>query len=364
MNSCPFCDKEIDAKDIVCPHCEKSIVDAPTAVIDKPLLEDEQKKVEEPFKELQKVPLYRRPVFYAALIITVIITVLAGAGIGTFYYLKVSRQSSFKQKIKSVWLDVSQQSKAFSQTTQATSNSAELKNISDEASTLYELVTRKQTEVATLETPTDYEYVQNNLAYALSKYSDYLMAVRILLNKSAASVSSKDFRALDSSAEEAQTAIDNFLGSVSFIRSDMPDDVFEASKKIEPIMKAAQKQTQVEQVEALKKQQETDKQEATKTVTDFMQARIQDNFVAMRRYLTANENKYFDPEAEKKAQGNSYPVDFKVTNVAYDVKGNTFTIDGDETVKDYQGHPQTIRWRFKVVKSQTVWLIDKRELIK
>lgn len=351
MNYCPGCQEPLEGNEEECPYCGYELIAT---------------KKEEDAAEFSSIasnrkPFYKRGVFIAPLLILILFGILAGTGYAGYKWYQQKLQSDFKKDLAAIWLEVTNRSDQITSSLQEINKPADLQLFKEDLSSFSEFLANKQTEAVNLDPPKEYQANRSDLIDSIEKYNKYVYLLKLILQKDVKEVTTQDYSKIKKLSEEAQGSTDEFVAEAAFINDKLPQDLFAAINKITPLIEEAQKQLAEQEKQSLEQTQIAERREAEQSVRLFMQGKIDKNAAEMRRYITPEYDKVFDPEQEF-AVTDTYPIDFKITKT--ESKGaEGYEINGDEIGKDLTGAKYTNKWWFKVIKFEGSWLIDNRKLL-
>jgi len=350
MNYCPGCQEPLEPEQEQCPYCGYELIAT-----------KKEPEADSSAMAIPKKPFYKRAVFIVPLIILVVLGILGGAGFAGYQYYQNQQADNSQKDLKAIWLEMTNRSDQIASSLDLVKQPSDLASFKEELSDFNDFLSDKQTEAVNLEVVEKYQNNQASLVEAIEKYSDYAYLLKLTLQKDPKEVKMDDYTKIDHFAETAQAGSDEFVAEASFIEGSLPKSIFSAIDKIKPLIEKIKAEEAAKEKETLKQQQAADKREAEKTVSSFMQARIDRNGAEMRRYITPNYDKVFDPEQEF-AVTDTYAIDFRLTK-SESKEADAFEISGDESGKDLTGAKYINKWWFKVIKSEGAWLIDNRKLL-
>jgi len=350
MNYCPGCQEPLELEQEECPYCGYELIAT-----------KKEPEADSSVMAIPKKPFYKRAVFIAPLIILVVLGILGGAGFAGYQFYQAKQENESEKNLKALWLEITNRSDQIASSLDLVKQPSDLESFKQELSDFNDFLSEKQTEAVNLEVMEKYQNNQSSLVESIEKYSDYAYLLKLTLQKAPAEVKTDDYTKITHFSENAQAGSDKFVAEASFIEGSLPKSIFSAIDKIKPLIEKIKTEEAAKEQETLKQQQAADKREAEKTVSSFMQARIDRNGAEMRRYITPGYDKVFDPEQEF-AVTDTYAIDFRITKTESKEAG-AFEVNGDESGKDLTGAKYVNKWWFKVIKLEGAWLIDNRKLL-
>lgn len=353
MNYCPGCQEPLKNDTDQCPYCGYELIGT--------------EKVEAGLKPASttnissKKPFYKRAVFLVPFITIIVLGILAGTGFATYRFYQNKKKADFEKELKSIWTEITNRSEYLATNISLLKKSSDLANLEEDLTSFNDFLSSKQSQASNLEAPPGYENNQSGLVDAIEKYGSYIYLLKLVLQKESSAVESSDYAKIKIFSEDAEAAAEKFVAEAVFIDNNLQASIFSALEKIEPIISKIKSQELAEKKQTLKARQSAAKKAAQRTVSSFMQARIDQNATEMRRYITPGYDKVFDAEQEF-AVTDTYSIDFRITSTK-DISAKEFQIEGVETGKDITGAKFENKWWFRVIKYEGDWLIDNRRLL-
>lgn len=350
MNYCPGCQEPLKGDEEQCPFCGYEIIAT-----------NKEEVAEKATPMPGKRPFYKSGAFIGSAIALVILAILVTGVIFGYNYYQESQENNFKKELEIVWLEVTNRTEQLISSLELVTDSSDLEDLKDELGSFSDFLAEKQTEVVNLETSPKYEANQQVLIDSIDKYNKYIYFLKLVVQKEVSQVGDADYGKIKTLADDSQGATDKFIAETAFVNDKLPSQIFKAIEKIRPLIEKAQADITNKQKQNQQQQLLTERKSAEATVRSFMQARIDKSAAEMRKYITPDYDKVFDPEQEF-AVGDTYSIDFKITKTE-NKSPTEYEISGDELGKDLTGAKFTNKWWYKVVKFEGDWLIDNRKLL-
>ncbi len=350
MNYCPGCQEPLETGQEKCPFCGYELI----------ATRNEEEASESLLPDSAQKPFYKRAAFLVPLIIILLLSILGAGGATGYIYYQKKQEKDTEKNLKTVWIEVKNRSEQLSDSLNSVKYPSDLENFEGEITSFSEFLAEKQTEVINLEVTEKYEDNKETLLAGIEKYSKYIYLLKLILQKEAVQVKNEDYSKIRKISDDAEAATSKFVAEASFIDDGLSENVFKAINKIKTLIEKVKKEEDTKKKQKLKQQQSTEKKEAEKTVRSFEQARINQSGAEMRRYITPDYGKVFDPETEFGVT-DAYLIDFKITKTEAKSE-KVYEISGEEVGKDLTGEKFTNKWWFKVIKYEGDWLIDNRKL--
>ena len=349
MDYCPGCQEPLQKNEEQCSFCGYELIAT-------------KQEDDEDFSAIaSKKSFFKSGAFIGSVISLVIIGAIIGGTVFGFNYFRQNQEDKYKKDLKSIWLEVNNRSEQVVSSLESVKTPSDLKNFKEDLVLFSDFLTRKQTELVSLEPPEKYKDNQSVLVDEIQKLGKYIFALKLLVQKDPNKVEAPDYAKVKKLAQSSDNADEKFVIETAFIDERMPSEIFDALETIRPIIEKAQKQSKAKKKQSLDQKLKADKRAAEKTVRLFMQARIDKSAAEIRRYITPDYDKIFDPEQEFD-MSDTFSVDFKITSTE-NKSAKEFQINGDEISKDLTGEKFTNKWWFKVIDYENDWLIDDRKLL-